>query len=242
MILRIIISAALVALCYIIYEANLFIKIPGMEKIQSLYTSHQDLCGQDLQKQLIKSKETLQTSFEFQNSFLLEQIKSTINTIKIVNQKVDINIGKISMIPQDSFPQKFFVSLGQKDGIEKYSFVLKDGFVIGRVVDVGLDTSEVITVFSQMFYVDVIFLGLGFRAILQGDPSGKMKIFATYGGIDFEKVPPNTLLVTAGSKNNSPFGIPVAYVSKDKKIIALSDFSGAVYVTNIKEIEAENQN
>ncbi len=237
MILRILVGLFLIAICYFIYRTEIFLKVPGFGKFQSFYSRYSDICDYDFHKQFMKTKGVVQDIFDLQCSILSDQFEKYLRTINVLNQKIEINIGKVVMVSPDKFPQQFFVSLGLGDGVQKYSFVIKDGFLFGRVVNVGQDMSEVLTVFSPMFYVDVIFLGIGARAILQGDLTGRMKVFATYGSLDFERVPPNTVLVTAGSKNNSPFGIPVAYVSQDKSIIALADYRDTVYLGNIVEFQ-----
>lgn len=237
MIYRLLFSLLVVFLIYVIHKVGVVLEIPGLPKLVSLYTSVQDICGEDLRKQLIRTSDVLEVSFKLQKDLLMKQFEGVTNVIvEHQESKFRINVVKILSMQYDSFPEKVIISAGARDGVEKYSLVLKDGFLFGRVVDVGMESSEVITVFSPMFYVDVLFLGTGNRAILQGDQSGRMKIFATYGSIDFEKIPQNTLLVTAGTKNNSPFGLPVAYVSQDKSITALSDFRNAVYLTSIAEI------
>lgn len=232
MIYRVIFTAFIILLCYVLYKINAVLLVPGFKNIPRLYTSFQDVCGKEAKEQLEKSEIVLQNAFDFQNFLLKNQLEGVLN-LEFLKEKVKLRVYRVSSVPQDSFPENLFIDGGLKDGVEKYSFVLKDGFVFGRVVDVGPEMSKVITVFSPLFYVDVVFWGVGVRAILQGDTSGKMKVFATYGNVELNNIPANTVILTAGSKNNSPFGLPVAYVSSDGSIYAFADTENLIYLINV---------
>jgi rod shape-determining protein MreC len=226
-ILKLLIVIVLISTLFVIEKLDLYIKIPGFEKIHRIYLSQQDICGNNYIKEEKIAKIVLDEIAKKMEDLKISEYNSSVSFISQENYKVLIT--KIISIPPDKFPKEAIIYGGLKDGIKKYSLVAVKGKLFGRVIEVYENSSKIITVFSPNFYVDTVFPNSKIRAILKGSPDGKMKIFASSGpieGIEGEEA------TTSGNKFSSPAGIKIGKVKNNEVEISF-DLTDILYVSII---------
>ncbi len=223
---KILLVIVLISTLFIIEKFNiLYVKLPGFEKLQKIYLSQQDICGKEYQREKEISKIVLEDITKKSNELMEREFSSA----SYLEEKNKIIITKVISIPPDNFPKEIFIYGGKEDGIKKYYLVMKDGKLIGRVVEVFENSSKVLTVFSPSFYVEAIFSKSKMRAILRGSEDGKMKIFASLGPIEMIE---GDEAVTSGSKFSAPAGIKIGTV-KDDAVQISTHISDILYVSVI---------
>ena len=225
--LKLLIVIILISTLFVIEKLDLYIKIPGFEKIHRIYLSQKDICGNNYIKEEKIAKIVLDEIAKKMENLKISEYNSSVSFISQENYKVLIT--KIISIPPDKFPKEAIIYGGLKDGIKKYSLVAVNGKLFGRVIEVYENSSKIITVFSPNFYVDTVFPNSKIRAILKGSPDGKMKIFASSGpieGIEGEEA------TTSGNKFSSPAGIKIGKVKNNEVEISF-DLTDILYVSII---------
>jgi rod shape-determining protein MreC len=226
-ILKLLIVIILISTLFVIEKLDLYIRIPGFEKIHRIYLSQQDICGNNYIKEEKIAKIVLDEIAKKMENLKISEYNSSVSFISQENYKVLIT--KIISIPPDKFPKEAIIYGGLKDGIKKYSLVAVNGKLFGRVIEVYENSSKIITVFSPNFYVDTVFPNSKIRAILKGSPDGKMKIFASSGpieGIEGEEA------TTSGNKFSSPAGIKIGKLKNNEVEISF-DLTDILYVSII---------
>jgi len=236
-ILKILLALLLILTIFILDKLAIYSKIPGFHKVQSIYLSQQDIYGKDKIYELTKSLSSLSESLELEKNMLEEEIKSSCQVNLTLDRKFKVVPAKVIQIPPGIFPEEFVVNVGYSDGVKKYSLVLKDGVLFGRVIDVGSRTSRVLTIFSSAFFADAYLLKSKGRAILRGSRSGILSIFTSMW-----KNPPvqGDIFVTAGTEFNEPFGLKIAFFDEEGKIIPFADYSDTLYVSIIIPVGKED--
>jgi rod shape-determining protein MreC len=87
----------------------------------------------------------------------ISEIEKTYPILDFVKkyQIQNYEIAKVIGISSDNWSDFFFIDKGRKDGIKIGDLVLKDGFLIGVVKNVGDFSSEVLTVSDENFKITV---------------------------------------------------------------------------------------
>ncbi len=234
--IRIYLFLSLVVFLFIFYRAGIYFSIP-FYKVNKLYVNQADVCGFVSDSQLKMGQLALEFAVKLDSDFFLEQITLSCCQFQPGFQPGEIYphantfymvLGRVIMIPPGRFPRELVIGVGKEHGVKRYSLVLKDGVLFGRVIDVSAQESRVLTIFSDDFFVDLFFPSIGARGIVRGSEDGKLEIVTGFGRTsDFRE---GEIVVTAGSRYSSPFGIKSGIVDKEGNLKALTSPDNLLYV------------
>lgn len=228
---RLFIAILFIAILIVIDRLEIQFRIPGFSYIQNLYLYEKDICKVDALEEIEKISKSLKDMFDFQwyrfNSALTHAV-SALSDVQINKVKYKSILGKVTSIPQDVFPEQMFVDVGKLHGVRKYSLVIKDGFIFGRVIDVWDKSSKILTIFSDDFYIDVV-LPDGTRAILRGNYDGNLKIFLSLS--EASTFQSGLTIFSAGDRYSSPFGLRVGFINQEGMIRSPVNLKDLVFVT-----------
>ena len=225
--LKILLALLFIAVIFALGKLSIYGKIPGFHRIETFYLSQQDLCGNEGKEEFSKAVSFFTLGLKLQEKKLAEEVKKSCDIVSS-HEDFMLVLAKIVQIPHGRFPEEFIVDVGRSSGIEKYSLVMKDGYIFGRVIDVEDSTSRILTVFSSRFFVDAFLLKAGGRVILRGSRDGKIHVFASMGKIELMQ---GDTLITAGTEFNRPFGLKIAYIDEDGNILPFVGYSDLLYVS-----------
>ncbi len=227
---RFFISVLFIVILIVLDKLNVQFRIPGFSYIQNLYLYEKDICKVDAIEEVNKIAKSLEETLNFQYERFSSSLTHTISALDSVRMnevRYKIVIGKVTSVLQDVFPEQMFVDVGKLHGVKKYSLVIKDGFIFGRVVEVWDKSSKILTVFSDDFYIDAVLPG-GSRAILRGGYDGNLKIFLSLSEI--EVFQDGLTVFSAGDKYSSPPGLKVGFVGEGGIVKSPVNLNDLVFV------------
>lgn len=234
---KILFAIFIISLLFVLQRFNIYIKIPGFYGLYNLFLSPQDICGLNFVDEVKKSRESIEKSVSLSCDFRESEFFSSISNCSFwdKNLRLKIIVSRIFPVSPDKFPEEFMILSGKNDGVKRYSLVMKDGFLFGRVVDVFDRESRVISIFSPQFFVDSVFVSSGVRAILRGNENGFMNVFASLGPIEYAD---GDVALTSGSKFSLPEGIKIGRLYGEK-IRVFANVENLVYVSVVVPISDE---
>ena len=237
---KILFAIFLISLLFVLQKFNIYIKFPGFYGFYNLYLSQQDICGLNFADEVKKAREAIENSVSFSCDFRESEFFSSVSNCSFwdKNLRVKIIVSRVFPVSPDKFPEEFIILSGKNEGVKKYSLVMKDGFLFGRVVDVFDRESRVISIFSPQFFVDSVFVSSGVRAILRGNENGFMNVFASLGPIEYAD---GDIALTSGSKFSLPEGIKIGRLYGEK-IRVFASVENLVYVSVVVPISDDEEN
>lgn len=113
----------------------------------------------------------------------------------------------------DYASQSMLVMLGESEGVNNHSFVVDGEALLGKVIEVGSNTSEVAMITNINSRTPVILVDSGMKAVLSGEGGGHMLKISYLSGTD--EVVDGEVVVTSGDGIIYPHGIVVGHVRKE---------------------------
>lgn len=142
------------------------------------------------------------TSFEFADAQVIGKSSGAANTTLTINQ-------------------------GSLHGIEVGMVVISGKGLVGRIIEVGLTSSEVICITDVSAYVGAIIERSALAGIVEGYSNGKCRFLYTTGLSDFEAVAVDDVVISSGKGSIYPYGLKIGTVVDVK----IDDSSRSVIAT-----------
>lgn len=120
------------------------------------------------------------------------------------------------MIPYPNEPLNLFIDVGENQGITDTSVVVTAKGLVGRIIHLGNNHSQVLSLLDKRTHLPVYFLKSGVEAILKGGGGGSLSV--EY--LDDNKIHENDVAYTSGKSGLYPPNIPVgvARIDENKEI------------------------
>lgn len=135
---------------------------------------------------------------------------------------VKYTAGEVIMDSAGAFANSLIVRVGKNGGVEKGDAALFEGVLVGRVIYVGDEASQVLLLTDVSSRVPV-FVGKGrIKAILAGNNTNK-PILTQIENI--EEIKPDDEVITSGIFDTLPQGLKIGKVSKDALINGYDDIT-----------------
>lgn len=126
------------------------------------------------------------------------------------SMKVRGSMAKL-MIPYPNEPLNLFIDVGENQGITDTSVVVTAKGLVGRVIHLGNNYSQVLSLLDQRTHLPVYFLKSGTEAILKGGIGPALSVEYAEDGV----VQENDIAYTSGKSGLYPPNIPVGIVRID---------------------------
>lgn len=169
----------------------------------------------------------------------MEEENKRLRALLNFNEEFELDATVARVISKDISPEFRAIRLnrGSNDGIELNMPVVTQEGVIGRVMRVSADTSDVLTVLDILSGIDVIVKRSRSRGIVEGLSEELCQLKYTLRTDDIQ---PGDLLITSGLGGIYPKGIPVGTVSnvfrKPYGITQSIEVSPSVNFNQIEEV------
>lgn len=148
----------------------------------------------------------------------LDEIVIENTILKKLTHTIDIPISafytvKVIALPSDLRNQTCIIGAGKKHGIEKNCVALNDQGVIGRVIEVGENTSRVLLVTDHRSKIPVFVQSTREQAIVSGNNTEHPVLLYIR---DVQQVKQGDVLVTSGYGGIFPRGLKIGHVLKQE--------------------------
>jgi rod shape-determining protein MreC len=215
-----------------IFESTLKIDL-GLSKITIL----QDYINLHKKYQnLQEENQTLKTTLHNQ-AYINEENNALKQLNKFVSGKGTLVLsGNLVINNPNTFSKEIRILAGTKHGVKEGQIVLDRHGLLGRVITVGEDVSNVLLITDTMSKISVIFPRVENKGILSGTYDNILEISL----LDKENIPqPNDIVITSGDGGFFPPGLVVGHVlsagsSSDIKVKPLFDISNLNFVSIVQ--------
>lgn len=136
---------------------------------------------------------------------------------RLVNFQDNLQFSKITgravIESYDGFEKQYLLNIGSKNGVNKGNAIIDSDRLIGRVIKVNEQSSNMQLITSKNSKIPILVLGTEYSGIASGEnKENYLKLFYLPQGIDIED---GKTVITSGKGGYMPYGI---YVGKTKKI------------------------
>ena len=169
-------------------------------------------------------------SEKYEVKFLEAENKRLKKVLNDINYSSELVIAKVIIDKQSPFLRSIIINKGSKNNIKKGMAVLKDTYLIGKVVKVNYMTSRVLLLSDLNSKIPVIIEPGGIQSILSGDGE-------YYGVIQYTKenipINENSIIYTSGAGGLLKAGMPIGKIIQNENqniVNFFADFSQLRYV------------
>ena len=136
---------------------------------------------------------------------------------RLVNFQDNLQFSKITgravIESYDGFEKQYLLNIGSRNGVTKGNAIINSDRLIGRVIKVNEQSSNVQLVTSKNSKIPILVLGTEYSGIASGEnKENYLRLFYLPQGTDIED---GKIVITSGEGGYMPYGI---YVGKTKKI------------------------
>lgn len=120
----------------------------------------------------------------------------------------------------------FILGVGKENGVSPGNAVIKDGHLLGVIIEVNDISSRGLYVGNPNLHIPVVFLPSHRSGVIAGDNSSALKVMY----LSEEEIQDQKIVVTAGDEEGMPYGLIVAEVQAGKIQILSQTTNGLVQV------------
>ena len=215
------------------------IKFTGFLKDESIAFINVYKENKILKEELIRFK-----NLEFNTEYLKTENNSLKNTLGLLDSNFDEYLSETylskAILDKDSpYLKSIILNKGSKSGFEKGMPVLKDDYLIGRIVEVNYFSSRVLLVNDLNSKIPVIIQPTGAQAILEGKGDDFPHLNYLPEGFVSEE---ESTIFTSGKDGFFLPGIPIGKIKNIDGDVVVKLFADTNQLTIVKTIKSNTKN
>lgn len=170
----------------------------------------------------------------YQTALMLQAENQSLQ--ELLNVKVEAPhefiTAKIIADSGNSFVKTVLVGVGQQDGVQKNQAVLAEDGLIGRVIEVGKNSSRIMLITDYNSRIPVLLEGTRQKALIAGKNNSLLDLKYIP---DDSSISEGVRVVTSGDGGVFPSGLPLGrIISIDQKNITVKPFADINSVANVR--------